>query len=269
MGDGDAVVHLNFRADRARQLTQALALDGFTAFDRGRRPADLLVATLTEYQAPDELPVPVAFPPVVIDSLAAYLSRLGLRQLHLAETEKYAHVTYFFNGGVEAPLPGEDRVLVPSRRDVPTYDLAPQMSAPEITERLVAAIGSGDYDFIIVNYANPDMVGHTGVWDAAVAAAEVIDGCLDQVSRATLRRGRSAGHHRRPRQHRGDARRGRCAADPAHHLAGAAGAGGGALARGQPARRDPGRRGADPLRADGAAARAVHDRPIAARRLMR
>ena len=104
----------------------------------------------------------MAFPPAVIDSLAAYLSRLGLRQLHLAETEKYAHVTYFFNGGVEAPLPGEDRVLVPSRRDVPTYDLAPQMSAPEITERLLAGIGSGDYDFIIVNYANPDMVGHTG-----------------------------------------------------------------------------------------------------------
>jgi 2,3-bisphosphoglycerate-independent phosphoglycerate mutase len=189
MGDGDAVIHLNFRADRARQLTQALALDTFTGFDRGRWPADLLVTTLTEYQAPDELPVRVAFPPVVVDSLAAYLSRLGLRQLHLAETEKYAHVTYFFNGGVEAQLPGEDRVLVPSRRDVPTYDLAPRMSAPEITEGLLAAIGSGDYDFVIVNYANPDMVGHTGVWEAAVAAAEVIDGCLDRVSRATLEAG--------------------------------------------------------------------------------
>ena len=184
--DGDAVVHLNFRADRARQLIRALALDDFAAFDRGRRPADLLVATLTEYQSADELPVQVAFPPAVVDSLSAYLSRLGLRQLHLAETEKYAHVTYFFNGGIEAQLPGEDRVLVPSRRDVPTYDLAPEMSAPEITERLLAAIGSGDYDFIIVNYANPDMVGHTGVWEAAVAAAEVIDGCLDQLSRATL-----------------------------------------------------------------------------------
>jgi 2,3-bisphosphoglycerate-independent phosphoglycerate mutase len=189
MRDGDAVVHLNFRADRARQLTQALALDGFRAFDRGRRPANLLVATLTEYQAADDLPVRVAFPPEVVDSLAAYLSRLGLRQLHLAETEKYAHVTYFFNGGVEAQLPGEDRVLVPSRRDVPTYDLAPQMDAPEITERLLAGIGSGDYDFIIVNYANPDMVGHTGVWDAAVSAAEVIDGCLDAISRTTLEAG--------------------------------------------------------------------------------
>jgi 2,3-bisphosphoglycerate-independent phosphoglycerate mutase len=189
MHDGDAVLHLNFRADRARQLTRALVLDDFDAFDRGRRPADLAAATLTEYQAAAELPVAVAFPPQAIDSLAAYLSRLGMRQLHLAETEKYAHVTYFFNGGVEAPLPGEDRVLVPSRRDVPTYDLAPQMSAPEITERLLQAIGSGDYDFIVVNYANPDMVGHTGVWEAAVAAAELIDDCLAQLSDAVLAAG--------------------------------------------------------------------------------
>jgi len=186
MADGDSVVHMNFRADRARQLTRALALREFDAFDRGRMPADLRVTTLTEYQARDELPVAVAFPPLAIDSLAAYLSRLGLRQLHLAETEKYAHVTYFFNGGAEEALPGEDRVLVPSRRDVPTYDHAPEMSAPEITERLVGAIGSGDYDFIIVNYANPDMVGHTGVWEAAVKAAEIIDGCLDRISAAVL-----------------------------------------------------------------------------------
>jgi 2,3-bisphosphoglycerate-independent phosphoglycerate mutase len=189
MADGDAVVHLNFRADRARQLTQALVLHGFDAFGRGRRPADLLVATLTEYQAHGELPAPVAFPPLEIDALPAYLSRLGLHQLHLAETEKYAHVTYFFNGGVEDPLPGEDRILVPSRRDVPTYDLAPEMSAGEITARLVEAIGSGRYDFIIVNYANPDMVGHTGVWDAAVQAAEFVDGCLAEVSEASLNAG--------------------------------------------------------------------------------
>jgi 2,3-bisphosphoglycerate-independent phosphoglycerate mutase len=189
MRDGDALVHLNFRADRARQLTQALALDEFEGFDRGRRPADLHVATLTEYQARDELPVAVAFPPLEIDALPAYLSRLGLRQLHLAETEKYAHVTYFFNGGVEDPLLGEDRILVPSRRDVPTYDLAPEMSAAEITERLLGAIGSGAYDFIIVNYANPDMVGHTGVWEAAVQAAEFADGCLARVEEATLAAG--------------------------------------------------------------------------------
>jgi len=186
MHDGDAAVHLNFRADRARQLTRALALDGFDAFDRGRRPADLLVATLTEYQAPNALPVAVAFPPIEIDSLAAHLARLGLTQLHVAETEKYAHVTYFFNGGLEAELPGEERVLVPSRRDVATYDLAPEMSAQAVTQRLLEGIGSGGYDFVVVNYANPDMVAHTGVWDAAVRAAEVVDGCLDRVARATL-----------------------------------------------------------------------------------
>ena len=189
MRDHDAVVHLNFRADRARQLIRALALDSFDAFDRGRRPAGLLVATLTEYQRHDELPVPVAFPPLAIDSLAAYLSRLGKRQLHVAETEKYAHVTYFFNGGVEETLPGEERVLVPSRRDVPTYDLAPGMSAGPITDQVLAAIESGDHDFILVNYANPDMVAHTGVWEAAVRAAEVVDGCLDRLSVAALAAG--------------------------------------------------------------------------------
>jgi len=187
--DGDSVVHLNFRADRARQLAQAFALDQFDAFDRGVRPRDLRVTTLTQYQLRDELPVAVAFPPLRIDSLAAYLSRRGLRQLHLAETEKYAHVTYFFNGGVEQAPPGEDRVLVPSNRDVPTYDLAPEMRAPEITDRLLEAVASGAYDFVVANYANPDMVGHTGVWEAAVRAAEVIDGCLGRVSASVLAAG--------------------------------------------------------------------------------
>ena len=186
MGDRDSVVHLNFRADRARQLTQALALDALDAFDRGRRPSGLAVVTLTEYQRANELPVAVAFPPVVIDSLASLLSRLGMRQLHVAETEKYAHVTYFFNGGVEAAFPGEERVLVPSRRDIATYDLAPEMSAAPITDEVVAGIGSGRFDFILVNYANPDMVAHTGVWEAAVQAAEFIDGCLARLAEACL-----------------------------------------------------------------------------------
>jgi 2,3-bisphosphoglycerate-independent phosphoglycerate mutase len=186
ISDGDVVVHLNFRADRARQLTQALALPEFSAFDRGAVPRDVAVTTLTEYQAHDELPVAVAFPPLVIDSLAAHLSRLGKRQLHVAETEKYAHVTYFFNGGVEDPFPGEDRILVPSNRTVPTYDLAPEMSAGPITDRLVAAIDAGEHDFILANYANADMVGHTGVWDAAVQAAEVLDACLGRLARAAL-----------------------------------------------------------------------------------
>jgi 2,3-bisphosphoglycerate-independent phosphoglycerate mutase len=184
MGEGDAVVHLNFRADRARQLTRALALDGFDAFDRGTRPRDLHVATLTEYQAPRELPVPVAFPPLEIDSLAAHLARLGLRQLHVAETEKYAHVTYFFNGGVEVEWPGESRILVPSPRDVPSYDHKPAMSAREVTDRLVADIGGG-YGFVVVNFANPDMVGHTGVIPAVTQAVEVVDECLGRVVEAT------------------------------------------------------------------------------------
>ena len=154
----------------------------------------------------------VAFPPLVIDSLAAHLSRLGMRQLHVAETEKYAHVTYFFNGGVEEPFPGEERILVPSNRDVPTYDLAPEMSAGPITDALVEAIGRHEHDFIVANYANPDMVGHTGVWVAAVEAADVVDGCLGRLSRAALGDGRGTRRHRRPRQHRGDA--GRSPAQP-------------------------------------------------------
>jgi 2,3-bisphosphoglycerate-independent phosphoglycerate mutase len=186
LASGDAVVHLNFRADRARQLTQALALATFSAFDRRAAPRDVPVATLTEYQDPAVLPVPAAFPPVVVDGLAAHLSRLGLRQLHLAETEKYAHVTYFFNGGVEAPFPGEERILVPSRRDVATYDLAPGMSAEPITVHLVAAVAAGDRSFIVVNYANPDMVGHTGDWDATLAALAVIDACLARAEAAVL-----------------------------------------------------------------------------------
>ena len=181
--DGDAVVHLNFRADRARQLTQAFALPEFDAFSRRRAPS-VTVATLTEYQDHAELPVRVAFPPLVIDSLAAHLARLRQRQLHVGETEKYAHVTYFFNGGVEDPFPGEDRILVPSNRDVATYDLAPQMSAEPITDAVVDAMEAREHDFIVANYANPDMVGHTGVWDAAVEAAAVIDGCLGRLARA-------------------------------------------------------------------------------------
>jgi 2,3-bisphosphoglycerate-independent phosphoglycerate mutase len=179
--DGDSVVHFNFRADRARQLTHAL-VDGDAfdseSFDRGARPRDLCVVTMTSYEA--GLPVQVAFPEVTVTSLAEYFARLGWRQFHVAETEKYAHVTYFFNGGIEVPFTGEDRVLVPSPR-VATYDLQPEMSAAGVTEALVTAIETGDYDFIVANFANPDMVGHTGVWDATVAALEFIDGCLRRI----------------------------------------------------------------------------------------
>jgi 2,3-bisphosphoglycerate-independent phosphoglycerate mutase len=192
--DGDAVVHFNFRADRARQLVHAL-VDGDDfdrqAFDRGRRPRDVAVVTLTSYE--DGLPVDVAFPPLTVTSLAARFADIGWRQLHLAETEKYAHVTYFFNGGVEAPFPGEDRQLIPSLR-IATYDLQPEMSAEGVTDALVAAIGGGEYDFIVANYANPDMVAHTGDWDATVRAVEFVDGCLERVWNAV----RAADDERRP-----------------------------------------------------------------------
>ena len=181
---GEPVIHANFRADRARELTHALT-DGpdFDGFDRrspsGRpAPSDLMVVTMTEYEA--GLPVRVAFPPEEARSLAQTFSEAGWRQFHVAETEKYAHVTYFFNGGVEVPYPGEERLLVPSPK-VATYDLKPEMSAVGVTDALVEAIGSGRFDFIVANFANPDMVGHTGVWDATVDALGTIDGCLARI----------------------------------------------------------------------------------------
>jgi 2,3-bisphosphoglycerate-independent phosphoglycerate mutase len=180
---GDPIIHANFRADRARQLTHALADSDLVGFDRtspdGRpAPTDLLVVTMTEYEA--GLPVEVAFPPEEARSLAQTFSEAGWTQFHVAETEKYAHVTYFFNGGVEAPYPGEDRRLIPSPK-VATYDLEPAMSAVGVTDALVEAIDSGRYDFIVANYANADMVGHSGVWDATIAALAVLDGCLARV----------------------------------------------------------------------------------------
>jgi 2,3-bisphosphoglycerate-independent phosphoglycerate mutase len=188
--DGDVVVHFNFRADRARELTHALADgDDFDAFDRGNRPRDLLVVTLAEYE--EGLAVEVAFPPTVVTSLAEIFSSLGWRQLHVAETEKYAHVTYFFNGGVEAPWPGEERLLIPSPK-VATYDLQPEMSAEGVTDALVQAIEGDSFDFIVANFANPDMVGHTGVWEAAVWACEVVDVCLGRVASAVIERDRSS-----------------------------------------------------------------------------
>ncbi|HET9852934.1 MAG TPA: 2,3-bisphosphoglycerate-independent phosphoglycerate mutase [Candidatus Limnocylindrales bacterium] len=191
--DGDPIVHANFRADRARQLAHALADDRFEGFDRtspaGRpAPRDLLVVTMTEYE--EGLPVEVAFPPEVVPCLAGAIAEAGWRQLHVAETEKYAHVTYFLNGGREAPFEGEDRVLVPSPK-VATYDLQPEMSAAGVTDALVAGIASGDYDFLVANFANPDMVGHTGVWDATVRACETVDGCLGRVVEALAPLGES------------------------------------------------------------------------------
>ena len=181
--DGDVVVQFNFRADRARQLTHALVDDVFQHFDRGADAPRPHVVTLTEYES--GLPVQVAYPPMVVTSLAEVVSGLGWRQFHVAETEKYAHVTYFFNGGVEAPWPGEERKLVPSPK-IATYDLDPHMSAEGVTDELVAAIQSGQHDLIVANYANPDMVGHTGIWAATVEACTFLDGCIGRVADAVL-----------------------------------------------------------------------------------
>lgn len=181
--DGDAIVFLNFRADRARQLTQLFVDPDLVAFPR-RQPALATFVTLTEYAA--ELPVEVAYPPQTLrNSLPEYLSSLGLTQLRIAETEKYAHVTFFFSGGREEPYPGEARILVPSPK-VATYDLQPEMSCPEVTEKLCAAIASGQFDFIVCNIANPDMVGHSGVFEAAVKAVEAVDVALGALERAVL-----------------------------------------------------------------------------------
>jgi 2,3-bisphosphoglycerate-independent phosphoglycerate mutase len=189
ISDGDAVIFMNYRADRARELTQALALDDFSGFPRSHKPQTHLV-TLTEYEK--GLPVAVAFEPLHLPNvLGEVISKQGWKQLRIAETEKYAHVTFFFNGGVEAPFPGEDRYLVPSPK-VATYDLQPEMNAPLLTDKLVEAIEGGTYDLIVCNYANPDMVGHTGNFAAAVKAIETIDDCLKRVTEALLRVGGEA-----------------------------------------------------------------------------
>ncbi|MEN8261128.1 MAG: 2,3-bisphosphoglycerate-independent phosphoglycerate mutase [Pseudomonadota bacterium] len=185
--EGDVFIFMNFRADRARELTRAIAEPGFDAFDVTSRPRVGAFVTLTEYQ--QDFDYPVAFAPRKPENTIGELfSRLGLKQLRLAETEKYAHVTFFFNGGVEAPFEGETRILVPSPK-VKTYDLKPEMSAPEVTDALVNAIAGGEFDAIICNYANCDMVGHTGKLDAAINAVETIDHCVGRVIEALERAG--------------------------------------------------------------------------------
>ena len=181
--DGDAVVWFNFRADRARELSQALLLEDFSGFQRRRVARDLYYVTFTEYDP--ALPVSgVAFRTQHVGRpIARVVSEAGLAQCHVAETEKYAHVTYFFNGGREAPFDGEERILVPSPK-VATYDLQPAMSAPGVAEAAVKRLEAGGLAFMVLNFANGDMVGHTGDFDAAVKAAETVDGCVGQVVEA-------------------------------------------------------------------------------------
>ena len=179
MEDGDSVIFMNFRADRARELSHAFLDDDFSGFSRARLPKLSQFVMLTQYAA--DLPAPSAFAPTaLVNVLGEYLANQGKTQLRIAETEKYAHVTFFFSGGREQPFVGEERILIPSP-NVATYDLQPQMSAPEVTDRIVAAIEQQQYDVIVVNYANGDMVGHTGVFSAAVEAVECLDNCLDRI----------------------------------------------------------------------------------------
>ncbi|MDD2503587.1 MAG: 2,3-bisphosphoglycerate-independent phosphoglycerate mutase [Clostridia bacterium] len=183
--DNDSIIMFNFRPDRAREITRCFVDPDFNGFERAKVIRNLCYVCMTQYDA--EMPyVQVAYPPQSLkNTLGEYLSELGLRQLRIAETEKYAHVTFFFNGGVEAPNNGEDRVLIPSPK-VATYDLMPEMSAYLLTDKVVALIKENKYDVIILNYANPDMVGHTGNFDATVKAIEVLDECVPKVIDAVL-----------------------------------------------------------------------------------
>lgn len=186
--DGDGVIFFNFRADRAREITRALALDDFTGFDRPRHPRLSSYVCMTEYDATFGLAIAFA-PEELTNILGGVVADRGLRQLRIAETEKYAHVTFFFNGGVEEPFPGEERVLIPSPKDVATYDQKPQMSAFEVTDELLRRLESDTYDVVIINYANCDMVGHTGVLDAAIRAVEAVDQCVGRVVETVRARG--------------------------------------------------------------------------------
>ncbi len=178
--DGDAVIFFNFRADRARQITRAMNFPDFEFFKRNLVPKLSDYVCMTRYD--EKFTLPVAFPPESLtEILGGVISEKGLRQLRIAETEKYAHVTYFFNGGEEKPFPGEDRALIPSPREVKTYDLKPEMSARAVADELLSRLDQGVYDFCVVNFANMDMVGHTGIIDAAVRAAETVDSCVGEI----------------------------------------------------------------------------------------
>jgi 2,3-bisphosphoglycerate-independent phosphoglycerate mutase len=189
LNDGDALLAFNFRADRIRQLLTAFLDPAFTGFERPRLPRFSAVAGLTQYSAALDPFMRTLFPQISMDNLLGQIvAGAGRRQLRMAETEKYPHVTYFLNGGVETPNPGEERIMVPSPK-VATYDLQPEMSALELTAKAVAQIDSGAFDLIILNFANPDMVGHTGILAAAIAAVETVDRCLGEIAAAVSRAG--------------------------------------------------------------------------------
>ena len=188
MMDGDGLICWNFRADRAREILSALLDPAFTEFDVSARPDFVATLGMVSYSDRHDAWMPAMFPPEeIVNTLGEWVAANGKRQLRLAETEKYPHVTFFLNGGIEAPDPGEDREMAPSPK-VRTYDMQPEMSAAEVTAKLTAGIRGG-YDLIVVNYANPDMVGHTGKLDAAIKAVETVDRCVGQIVEAVLARG--------------------------------------------------------------------------------
>ncbi|HTY21108.1 MAG TPA: 2,3-bisphosphoglycerate-independent phosphoglycerate mutase, partial [Geobacteraceae bacterium] len=186
--DGDGFIFFNFRSDRAREITKALALPDFSGFQRGSHPQMVCYVCMTDYD--ETFNLPVAFPGEELKNiLGEILSRQGLRQLRIAETEKYAHVTFFFNGGNEVPYPGEERCLIPSPKEVPTYDKKPEMSAYLVTDELLRRIDEDKYDVIMLNFANADMVGHTGILPAAVQAIEAVDDCVGRLTDKVLAKG--------------------------------------------------------------------------------
>lgn len=180
INENDSVIFFNYRPDRAREMTRAFCDESFKEFERDRGFFQTKFVTFTDYDSSLKNKEVVFLKESLTNTFGEYISNLGLKQLRMAETEKYAHVTFFFNGGIEEPYKNEDRILIPSPK-VATYDLQPEMSAKEVTEKLTDNIASGEYDLIIVNYANPDMVGHTGVVDAAIKAIQTVDNCIGQV----------------------------------------------------------------------------------------
>ncbi len=189
MQDGDGLLSFNFRSDRIREILTAVLEPEFAGFARPRAPALVAAVSMTSYSVELDKRMSVLFAPQTLaNGLGETVARAGLRQIRMAETEKYPHVTYFFNGGEETAYPGEERVMVPSPK-VATYDLQPEMSAPELTEKAVAAIGSGQYDLVVLNFANPDMVGHTGVLAAAIKAVETVDAGLGRIAEAVRAQG--------------------------------------------------------------------------------
>ena len=180
INQGDSVIFMNFRPDRAREMTWALNLENFDGFERKKTVFPLSFVCTAQYD--ETLPLPIAYPPEVIENtLGDYVSSLGLKQFRVAETEKYAHVTFFFNGGVEKETEGEVRCLVPSPKEFPTYDLIPEMSANKVCDKVVEAIASDEYGLIVCNFANCDMVGHTGVMEAAIKAVQTVDACIGRI----------------------------------------------------------------------------------------